>query len=133
VLGGFDYAVIGTIVIGAAITVGNVVVPVVVRRDFPAERVGIVTGIYTAALNTGAMITSLLTAPLAQAIGWRGAITAWAVLIIVAVVVWGQAAGWRRTVLANSWGRHRTPPRGEASPPGSSPWPSPGRRSPTTA
>jgi CP family cyanate transporter-like MFS transporter len=98
-MGGFDYALVGTIVIGAAITIGNVVVPVIVRRDFPAERVGHVTGTYTATLNIGAMITSLLTAPLAEAIGWRAAITAWAVLVIVAIVVWGQAAGWRRTVL----------------------------------
>ncbi len=115
VLGGFDYAVIGTIIIGAAITIGNVVVPVVVRRDFPAERVGIVTGTYTAALNTGAMITSLLTAPLAQAIGWRGAITAWAVLIIVAVIVWGQAAGWRRTVLGEGQGSADSPRQGAAA------------------
>lgn len=107
-MGGFEYAVIGTIVIGAAITIGNVVVPVVVRRDFPAERVGIVTGTYTAALNVGAMITSLLTAPLADAIGWRAAVTAWGVLAIIAIFVWGQAAGWRRTLLGGGSGRNST-------------------------
>ena len=97
--GGFAVAVVGTVVIGVAITIGNVVVPVVVRRDFPAARVGIVTGVYTATLNVGAMLTSLGTAPLADWLGWRAAITAWAVLIIVAIIVWGQAAGWRRSVL----------------------------------
>jgi len=97
--GGFAIAVVGTIVIGIAITIGNVVVPVVVRRDFPPGRVGIVTGVYTATLNVGAMLTSIGTAPLADWLGWRAAITAWAVLIIVAIIVWGQAAGWRRSVL----------------------------------
>jgi CP family cyanate transporter-like MFS transporter len=97
--GGFAVAVAGTIVIGIAITVGNVVVPVVVRRDFPASRVGIVTGAYTATLNVGAMLTSLGTAPLADWLGWRAAITLWAVLVVVAFVIWGQAAGWRRSLL----------------------------------
>ncbi|WP_374945359.1 CynX/NimT family MFS transporter [Agreia sp.] len=99
--GGFAVAVIGTLVIGIAITIGNVVVPVVVRRDFPAARVGIVTGVYTAALNVGAMVTSLATAPLAEWLGWRAAITAWAVLVVVAIVAWGQATGWRRSLLAD--------------------------------
>lgn len=99
--GGFAVAVIGTVVIGVAITIGNVVVPVVVRRDFPPARVGIVTGVYTATLNVGAMLTSLGTAPLADWLGWRAAITAWAVLIVVAIIVWGQAAGWRRSVLGD--------------------------------
>ena len=99
--GGFAVAVIGTVVIGVVITIGNVVVPVVVRRDFPPARVGIVTGVYTATLNVGAMLTSLGTAPLADWLGWRAAITAWAVLIVVAIIVWGQAAGWRRSVLGD--------------------------------
>jgi CP family cyanate transporter-like MFS transporter len=99
--GGFAGAVVGTLVIGIAITVGNVVVPVVVRRDFPASRVGIVTGVYTATLNVGAMLTSLGTAPLAEWLGWRAAITAWAVLVVAAILVWGQAAGWRRALLGD--------------------------------
>jgi CP family cyanate transporter-like MFS transporter len=100
--GGFAVAVVGTLIIGIAITVGNVVVPVIVRRDFPESRVGIVTGIYTAALNVGAMLTSLGTAPLAELLGWRAAITAWAVLVVVAIIVWGRAAGWRRALLGGT-------------------------------
>jgi CP family cyanate transporter-like MFS transporter len=100
--GGFAVAVVGTLVIGIAITVGNVVVPVVVRRDFPESRVGMATGVYTAGLNVGAMLTSLGTAPLAELLGWRAAITAWAVLVVVAIIVWGKASGWRRTLLADA-------------------------------
>lgn len=99
--GGFELAVVGTVILGIAITIGNVVVPVVVRRDFPAKRVGIVTGIYTASLNVGAMLTSLATAPLADLFGWRVAVSSWAVLVVVAIVVWGSAAGWRRSLLGD--------------------------------
>ena len=42
--GGAELAVLGTVVIGTAITVGNVVVPVIIHRDFPARQVGIATG-----------------------------------------------------------------------------------------
>ena len=40
-------------VIGAAITIGNVVIPVIIRRDVPAARVGSVTAAYVATLNVG--------------------------------------------------------------------------------
>ena len=43
----------GTVVIGAAIAVGNIVVPVIIRRDVPWRRTSAVTAAYTAALNVG--------------------------------------------------------------------------------
>ncbi|WP_301114559.1 CynX/NimT family MFS transporter, partial [Microbacterium sp.] len=88
-LPGFPSMLAGMIVIGAAITIGNVVIPVVVRRDVPPERVGMVTASYAATLNVGSLITSLLTAPLAEAIGWNLALVAWSVLTIAGVLVWG--------------------------------------------
>lgn len=88
-LPGFPAMLTGMIVIGAAITIGNVVIPVVIRRDVPPERVGVVTASYAATLNVGSLITSLLTAPLADVIGWNLALVAWSVLTIAGVVVWG--------------------------------------------
>jgi CP family cyanate transporter-like MFS transporter len=85
----------GTILLGVSITVGNVVLPVVIRRDFSPERVGLVTGIYTSALNVGSMITSLGTAPLASAIGWPLAIVTWGGFAIVAGLVWIATVGLR--------------------------------------
>ena len=75
---------IGTAVIGIGITIGNVVIPVVIRRDTSPERVGLVTGVYTSALNVGSMITSLGTAPLAALWGWPVAIAIWAVFALIA-------------------------------------------------
>ncbi|WP_035771731.1 MFS transporter [Arthrobacter sp. Br18] len=79
---------LGTIVIGAAIAVGNIVVPVLIRRDVPWQRVSGVTAAYTSALNLGSMITSLGTAPLAAVVGWRWALAGWAVLPLAGFIFW---------------------------------------------
>ncbi|MGY2898305.1 CP family cyanate transporter-like MFS transporter [Curtobacterium sp. PvP017] len=93
---------VGTAVIGIGITIGNVVIPVVIRRDTSPERVGLVTGVYTSALNVGSMITSLATAPLAALWGWPVAIAVWAVFAVIAGFAWtyavGARAAWRRPV-----------------------------------
>ncbi|UBQ02656.1 CynX/NimT family MFS transporter [Curtobacterium sp. TXMA1] len=93
---------VGTAVIGIGITIGNVVIPVVIRRDTSPERVGLVTGVYTSALNVGSMITSLGTAPIAAAWGWPVAIAVWAVFAVVAGLAWtyavGARAAWLRPV-----------------------------------
>lgn len=78
----------GTVVIGTAIAVGNIVVPVIIRRDVPWRRIPTVTAAYTAALNLGSMITALGTAPLAAVLGWRAALAAWGALTLVALVFW---------------------------------------------
>jgi MFS transporter, CP family, cyanate transporter len=90
VLDGIPVLLTGTFVIGAAMTLGNVLLPPVVKRDF-GERAGTVTGLYTAALAGGAAATAALTAPLAGLWGWRGALACWAVLALVAAAVWGWA------------------------------------------
>jgi CP family cyanate transporter-like MFS transporter len=94
-LGSPTAAIAGTVVIGLAITVGNVVVPVVIGRDFPGAT-NVVTAAYTAALNLGSTLTSALTAPLADLLGWRAALAAWGLLVVAAAAVW--TAGLRRHV-----------------------------------
>jgi CP family cyanate transporter-like MFS transporter len=89
-LDGLTGALAGTVLIGIAITVGNVAVPVVIARDLP-HRSGTVLGAYTASLNVGSMLTLSLTVPLADLVGWRLAVAAWGVLVVVAVVVWHLA------------------------------------------
>jgi MFS transporter, CP family, cyanate transporter len=86
---GLTWAIVGTIVIGIAITVGNVAVPVVIGRDVPPARAGLVLGAYTAVLNVGSMITLSLTVPLASAVGgWRSALLLWGALAVVAAGIW---------------------------------------------
>jgi CP family cyanate transporter-like MFS transporter len=86
-LGGLTAALAGTVLIGAAITVANVAVPVVIGREL-ADRTGPVLGAYTAALNVGSMLTLSLTVPIADATGWQLALAVWGVLVVVAAVIW---------------------------------------------
>jgi CP family cyanate transporter-like MFS transporter len=89
-LGSPATAIAGTVAIGLGITVGNVVVPVVIGRDFPGAT-NVVTAAYTAALNIGSTLASALTAPLAALVGWQAALAAWGLLVVVAAAVWTAA------------------------------------------
>lgn len=88
-LPGFGSMLAGMVVIGAAITVGNIVIPVIIRRDVPPAQVATVTAAYVAMLNGGSLLTTLLTAPLADAIGWVAALLAWSAMTLAGIVLWG--------------------------------------------
>ncbi len=78
---------IGTVVMGAAIAVANVVIPELVKRDFPTD-VPTVTGLYTTVLGATAAVASGLARPIADVGGWRLGIGVWVVLSAVAALVW---------------------------------------------
>lgn len=86
-LGGGPGLWIGTVVIGAAIAVGNVLVPVIVRRDYP-RRVSVATGVYSACITLAASTASAMAVPLAGAAGWRGALGFWVLPAAVVALVW---------------------------------------------
>jgi len=77
----------GTVLLGAAITVGNVVVPVIIARDF-ADRTAPATGLYSSVMNLGSVLATSLTAPLAALLGWQGAVASWSLMAVAALVVW---------------------------------------------
>ncbi|MGC2938998.1 MULTISPECIES: CynX/NimT family MFS transporter [unclassified Brevibacterium] len=79
---------VGTAIIGLAITLGNIVVPVIIRREVPWEQVSMVTGLYSAMMNIGSMATLIGTGPLAAAFGWRWALAAWGVLALIGLAFW---------------------------------------------
>lgn len=85
----------GTALLGAGITVGNVVVPVVVKRDFAA--IGPVTGAYSASLTGGAAIAAAVSAPLAftAGLGWQLSLLLWCAPALVAAAVWLPKRGNR--------------------------------------
>ncbi len=84
----FPAALASTVLLGIGITIGNVLVPVLIRSDFPARRRTEATGIYTVALNVGTMIAASVTVPLSAGLGWRGATAAWAAVGVAAAVAW---------------------------------------------
>ncbi|WP_424188523.1 MFS transporter [Actinokineospora sp. G85] len=82
----------GTLVACAGIAVGNVLIPVVVKAAFP-HRVGLITGVYTAALAAGGGIGAAATPALEVALGgWRAALAAWALLSAGALLLWSLGA-----------------------------------------
>lgn len=78
---------VGTVLLAAAIAVGNVLVPALVKRDFP-DHVPLVTGVYSAVMSGVAALASGIAVPLAAAGGWQLAVGGWAVLAAVGVAVW---------------------------------------------
>lgn len=79
----------GTVLVGAGIAIGNVLLPALVKRDF-AHNIGAMTGLYTMAISAGGGIAAGITVPMAQAAGleWAGALAAWGLCALLAVVVW---------------------------------------------
>ncbi len=96
--GGGALVMAGTVIIGLAITIGNIVVPLIIRRDFVPARQGTAMGIYTSALNVGSFLTSMVTAPLAGLLGWRLALAAGGLLAVAAWTAWLVAVGRRAVV-----------------------------------
>jgi CP family cyanate transporter-like MFS transporter len=79
---------VGTALLGAAIAVMNVVLPSVVKRDFP-DRVGQITGVYAAVLSVLAAIAAGVAVPIAGVTheGWRWSLGVWAGLALVGLAV----------------------------------------------
>jgi len=95
----------GSLVAGAGIGVGNVLMPGLLKRDFP-DKAPLMTGVYIMSLSVGAAVAAATTAPLRGALGgwWAGALAAWtlpaAVAMAVASLVWARQIGRQPVVSA---------------------------------
>lgn len=76
-----------TLVVMAALGIGNVVAPTLVKRDFPGHS-GLATASYTMALTLGVTAASFTSAPLALAFDWRVALMPSAIAATVALLPW---------------------------------------------
>ncbi|MEW2518037.1 CynX/NimT family MFS transporter [Actinacidiphila alni] len=79
----------GTLVAGAAIAVGNVLMPQIIKHDF-AGRAGLMLGLYSLALSGGAALAAGVVVPLESATGWgwRQVLALWAVPSLAAALAW---------------------------------------------
>lgn len=82
-----------TFVAGAAIAVGNVLLPGLVKRDFP-DSMALMTGLYTMALCAGAAAASGLTLPIEHYVtgSWSTALAVWAVPAFAVLLLWTPQA-----------------------------------------
>jgi CP family cyanate transporter-like MFS transporter len=80
---------LGTALAGACIAIGNVLLPGLVKRDFPQQG-ALMTGLYTMALCGGAAGAAGLTLPIEKALGGslHGALAAWALPAAIVALVW---------------------------------------------
>lgn len=84
---------LGTALVGSAIAVGNVTVPVIVKQCFP-KSTALMTSVYVAVLGLFAGLAAALAVPLAasSALGWRLSLGAWALLTLGATAFWALRA-----------------------------------------
>ncbi|MDQ0895608.1 CynX/NimT family MFS transporter [Agromyces ramosus] len=71
----------------AAIGVGNVLLPPLVKRYFP-DRIGLMTTIYVMAMSVSTFAPPLVAVPVADAAGWRVSLGEWALLAAISIVPW---------------------------------------------
>ncbi|WP_336627118.1 MULTISPECIES: MFS transporter [unclassified Microbacterium] len=78
---------IGTVVLFAAVGVGNVVLPPLIKAYFP-DRTGMMTALYSSLLAIAAFVPPLVAVPVADAAGWRVSLGLWAAFAVAAIVPW---------------------------------------------
>ncbi|MBM7598870.1 CP family cyanate transporter-like MFS transporter [Virgibacillus halotolerans] len=80
---------VGTVLIGLAIAIGNVLLPGFIKMNFPLK-IGLMTGIYAVFMNLFGALASGLSVPISSisGIGWKGSLAFWGILSIAALLVW---------------------------------------------
>ncbi|WP_428910889.1 CynX/NimT family MFS transporter [Niallia sp. Krafla_26] len=86
---GISSLYIGTTILGLAIAVCNVLLPSMIKGEYP-QQIGLMTGIYSVTMNLMGAIASGVSIPIAMGLGlgWQGALGIWAILSFVAILVW---------------------------------------------
>lgn len=87
-IGDISMLLFGTLLLGIAISVGNVLMPGLIKSSFP-YRIGLMTGIYSVSMNLFAALASGISVPITTipSLDWRNAMQLWSIISIIAVVV----------------------------------------------
>ncbi len=80
---------LGTWFVGAGIAICNVLLPGVVKEQFP-EKVALLTGLYSVAMGIFASVAPGLSIPIAEKLnlGWENALLLWAVPAVIGTFLW---------------------------------------------
>ena len=86
---------LGTAIVGIGTALGNVLLPAVVKAEYPT-RVGQVTAYYTVAMVAAAAIGLALNVPLSgTGLGWNGALLVWGIAVVITGLIWRKNASLR--------------------------------------
>jgi CP family cyanate transporter-like MFS transporter len=86
-LDGTFFLYLGTTFIGCGIAFNNVLLPGLLRRDFPIQ-LTLVTALFTMVLVTCGGLGSGIAIPLADWGGWRFSLVAWAIPAVIGLAIW---------------------------------------------
>ncbi|MBD8027344.1 MFS transporter [Ureibacillus sp. Re31] len=88
-IGSTSLLIIGTILIGVAISFGNVLFPSFFKMKFPFH-IGLLTGIYTVSMNISAAVALGISNPIASnsSFGWQGALAIPIILTLITLITW---------------------------------------------
>ncbi|SEN78061.1 MFS transporter, CP family, cyanate transporter [Mesobacillus persicus] len=80
---------LGTILVGLGIAICNVLLPGLVKQNFPGK-VGLLTGSYTFSMAIWAGLAPGLSVPLASTLdlGWQMSLAVWVLLLFTAILIW---------------------------------------------
>ena len=84
----------------AAMGVGNVLLPPLVKLHFP-DRIGAISGMYIMLISVGTALPAFVAVPVANATNWRISAAVWAIFALSVVYPWmrvGQVAKRRRNL-----------------------------------
>lgn len=105
-------AIVGTLLVGAGICVGNVMIPGLLKKQFP-ESIGAMTALYALAMAITSAIGSAVAVPIAEAsaAGWRASLGIFVILALVSALVWSpQLRGAEPGVSASDARQSSGPP-----------------------
>ncbi|MGB5856074.1 MAG: MFS transporter, partial [Oceanisphaera sp.] len=84
----YALVILGTLLLGSAIAVLNVLIPGLVKAFFP-HKVGLMTGLYSVTLSAGAGMGVYLAIPLLEQFdNWRVPVAMWAIFPLFCVLFW---------------------------------------------
>lgn len=102
----------GTAAIGIGIAIGNVLLPSLLKRDFPGQ-IAVLTSVYALTMGTVAAFSSSIAIPLADltGLGWRFALLCTGVIPAISLICWLPLARRPRTdkVASPAANQTRTP------------------------
>ncbi|MFG2877738.1 MFS transporter [Streptomyces sp. NPDC048337] len=100
----------GTVLIGAGIAVGNVLLPSLIKRDFPTK-VGLLTSAYATVMGGVAAVASGVAVPISEIApgGWSTALGCWVLIALVAVLLWLPQMRTAPPAPQAARGQHRLP------------------------
>lgn len=83
----FSSLMIGTVLVGAAITCINVLLPAIISDKLP-DKIGSVTGMYNVAMTLFAAIGAYVITPITHATSWETAVIIISIIALIAAIVW---------------------------------------------